>query len=113
MKHIDWAVQLFVLTPVVAFAGYRLARAVSVDDITKECRDLLYRWTYETGEPPKNYRRFLVDLIGCPICTGWWITITIGLICSSQLIDGPLVLHLLLAVSAAGGQCWLTLRESR
>lgn len=108
MKH---SVELLIITLVVALAGYRLARAVSVDDITKPIRDLLYRWTY--GElPPKRYRVFLLDLIGCPVCSGWWITITLGLVASAQLTDAPLIQHLLLAVAAAGGQCWLTVRES-
>lgn len=112
MKHMAEPVELLVLTLVVALAGYRLARAVSVDDITKPIRDLLYRWTYGTGKPPKNYRQFLFDLVTCPICTGWWITITLGLVTSMSLTDAPAVQHLLLAVAAAGGQCWLTVRES-
>lgn len=104
-------VELLVLTLVVALAGYRLARAVSVDDVTLPIRQGLYRWTYERGAP-KSYRVFLLDLINCPVCSGWWITIGLGLAASAQLTDAPITQHILLAIAAAGGQCWLTTREA-
>jgi len=125
--------ELLALTLVVAFAGYRMGRAVAQDEITEPFRKLLYRWTYEVPElvverefeeakedpdahqkpptRPKTGRRYVYTLFTCPLCIGFWITLAIGLVASAHLTDASLIQHLLLAVSATGIQAWMSLRE--
>jgi len=125
--------ELLALTLVVAFAGYRMGRAVAQDEITEPFRKMLYRWTYEVPErvverefeeskenpeannkpptKPRPERRYIYDLFTCPLCIGFWITLVIGLIASANLTDASWIQHLLLAVAATGVQAWMSLRE--
>jgi hypothetical protein len=56
----------------VGLAGARLARAVSVDAISKPLRDRLALWAYR--EDSRAWQRWLYDLAECPICSGTWLT---------------------------------------
>lgn len=123
--------ELLALTLVVAFAGYRMGRAVAQDEITEPFRKMLYRWTYEVSPAvvdrefeeseenednkpptrPRPEREYVYTLFTCPLCIGFWITLVIGLIASTHLSDASWVQHLLLAVSACGVQAWMSLRE--
>lgn len=125
--------ELLALTLVVAFAGYRMGRAVAQDEITEPFRKMLYRWTYEVPErvverefeeakedpdahqkpptKPRPERRYIYDLFTCPLCIGFWITLVIGLVASANLTDASWIQHLLLAVAATGVQAWMSLRE--
>lgn len=104
-------INLLALVVIVAFAGYRLARAVAVDEITSPFRRLLYRRAYESL-PPRRSRVFLSDLFSCPLCIGFWMTLVLGLVASTNFTDGSIFQHGLIAMASAGGQCLLNMRES-
>jgi hypothetical protein len=54
-----------------SLAAYRLARLVSVDDITEPLRTKVTDWLVGNGG---TYHRKLAELIGCPHCSGVWIS---------------------------------------
>lgn len=56
----------FTLFLILAFATYRLARAVALDDITEGGRQWMYR------KSTFGYR-----LISCPQCVGWWLAFVV------------------------------------
>jgi hypothetical protein len=87
---------------VLALASNRLARALTVDEITEPARERVLAWTRDhvSGEA----RRRLEQLIACPICMGWWTSIAL-----SVLTPGPRRLRR--GVAVAGAQVLLTLAE--
>ena len=60
---------------VIAFAADRLARAVSLDDITAPLRERLRG----TSPKPRGVRRMTADLVECPVCTGWWSSLLLSM----------------------------------
>src|SRR4051812_47566540 len=62
---------------VIALAATRLARAISVDDITEPWRQRLNRAADEAGDS-RRVIRFVADLVCCPICTGWWASLAVS-----------------------------------
>ncbi|HEX5029825.1 MAG TPA: DUF1360 domain-containing protein [Candidatus Eisenbacteria bacterium] len=59
----------------LALASYRLWRLVGVDSITEPFRDWVTRVDeYHSGRP-QNYREKLDELITCPWCLGFWVSI--------------------------------------
>jgi Protein of unknown function (DUF1360) len=89
---------------VIAFAAARLARAISVDEITGPWRARLQ----QTAKPPAGRRRavnrFVADLVNCPVCTGWWASLAVSAL-------WPGTQRLRRGVSVAGVQVLLTLAE--
>jgi hypothetical protein len=87
---------------VLALASNRLARAVTVDEITAPARQRLVAWADEHLSTAGRSR--LEQLITCPVCTGWWTSIGLSL-----LTPGPRRIRRGMAV--AGAQVLLTLAE--
>lgn len=123
--------ELLALILIVAFSGYRIARAITQDKITEEFRKKLFSWTYEVPDRvadqkfeeaetndhvkpptrPKKSHQYVYNLLTCPLCVGFWITLAIGLVASTQYTDGSVFHHLLVAIAATGVQAFLSLRE--
>jgi Protein of unknown function (DUF1360) len=90
---------------VIALAAARVARAISVDDITAPLRNRLTERAASEGDGKYHRaRQLLVDLICCPVCVGWWASLTM----SAMWPGGN---RLRRGVSVAGAQVMLTLAE--
>jgi hypothetical protein len=63
---------------VLALASERLARAISIDEITAPGRARLSRWAEADGE--SRARSWIVQLVHCPMCVGWWTSVGISLV---------------------------------
>ena len=87
---------------VLALASNRLARAVTVDEITGPTRERLLAWT--GSRLPAAGQERLEQLVNCPVCMGWWTSIGLSL-----LTPGPRRVRRGMAV--AGAQVLLTLAE--
>ena len=86
---------------VLALAASRIARAVSVDEITAPARRRLGDWaTRRHG----GAGRMLDELVHCPVCTGWWASLAVSAVAPGRQ-------RLLRGVSVAGMQVVLTLAE--
>ena len=91
---------------VIALAASRIARAVSVDEISAGFREQLTRSAErEIGSKFRDRgRRLLADLIGCPVCTGWWASIGLSLLWPGRF-------RMRRGLSVAGLQVLLTFAE--
>ena len=87
---------------VLALASNRLARAVTVDEITEPARQRVLGWAGEHLSAAGRSR--LEQLITCPVCMGWWTSIALSL-----LTPGPRRVRRGMAI--AGAQVLLTLAE--
>jgi hypothetical protein len=80
------------LAVLLAFAVYRVARLIAVDDITEEFRVRLGRWAYDPDEVTivndeavegawrSRGRRYLHNLLTCPFCLGvWFAMLAVGI----------------------------------
>ena len=91
---------------VIALAASRIARAVSVDEISAGLREQLARAAERKRGSAlgDRARRSLADLVACPVCTGWWASIV-----ASMLWPGRFRVRR--GVSVAGLQVLLTFAE--
>ena len=107
---------------IAGLLGYRLARLIAVDAITEPLRNRMARWAYpktliaHTDSPPEpaprhKGREFLFDLVSCIHCVGVWVTVPASLVISSQLINASILVHLAIAVAAAGLESYLASRS--
>jgi hypothetical protein len=87
---------------VLALAASRLARAVSVDEITAPARGRVSQWASRCGH--RGLPRWLDRLICCPLCTGWWFSMAVSLLAPGRQ-------RVLRGVSVAGAQVMLSLAE--
>jgi hypothetical protein len=98
------------LSPVlVGLAGARLARAVSVDEITKPLRDRLALWAYRPDAV--GWQRWLYDLVECPICSGTWLTAGAYAVSRYGKRRGPLNEELVTLAAAMGVHVLATLAD--
>jgi hypothetical protein len=88
---------------VIALAAARLARAISIDDVTEPLREWLRRSADEAGGA-RRIRQFARDLVCCPVCLGWWISLG-----TSALWPGPHRFRR--GLSVADAQVLITLAE--
>lgn len=88
---------------VVALAAGRLARAISVDEVAEPIRARLDAWASADGDDHAA-RRFLADLVRCPVCVGFWASLA-----TSAAWPGRMKVRR--GVAAAGVQVLLTLAE--
>ena len=59
---------------VVGLAAFRGARAVTHDEISRTFRDrTLVDWGFGSGPSPR--REFIVTLVRCPLCLGFWLAV--------------------------------------
>lgn len=112
---------LVVAILVCGLAGYRLARAVAVDDISAPLREWLHDQAYEVGPDPAypsaapfipsvmtDTRRpwsWLYGLADCPFCAGFWITLALYAFWVN-VTGWPRAV--VAALAATGVQAWLT-----
>jgi hypothetical protein len=90
---------------VIALAAARVARAISVDGITEPLRDRLRGRAASDGDGKlQKASELLVDLVCCPVCVGWWASLTM-----SALWPGGNRLRR--GVSVAGAQVMITFAE--
>ncbi len=90
---------------VIALAAGRVARAISVDQVTQPTRDRIDRWASMAAPSRRRRARQTVsELIHCPVCVGWWTSLA-----TSAMWPGRMRLRRGLAV--AGVQVLMTLGE--
>jgi hypothetical protein len=90
---------------VIALAAARVARAISVDGITEPLRDRLRaRAASEGNGKHQKATELLVDFVCCPVCVGWWASLTMSLL-------WPGGNRLRRGVSVAGAQVMITFAE--
>jgi hypothetical protein len=87
---------------VLALGANRLARAISVDEITAPARAAAARWT--DGNLPAGAAQRLQDLVECPVCVGWWTSIAVSLWAPGER-------RVQRGIVVAGAQVLLTLAE--
>jgi hypothetical protein len=62
---------------VLGLAANRLARAVAVDEISAPLRSRVRRWA--ASRRGDVVAEKIAELIGCPVCTGWWTSVAVSL----------------------------------
>jgi hypothetical protein len=87
---------------VLALAATRLARVISIDEITAPVRRRMEEWAEGSSAP--TWRTWSVELVRCPVCVGWWASLAISLAAPGRH-------RLLRGVSVAGLQVLLALFE--
>jgi Protein of unknown function (DUF1360) len=90
-------------TIVIGLAAGRLARAISVDEITEPLRARVDRWAAASG-PSRGARQRVAEFVSCPVCVGWWTSLAMSLAWPGRM-------RLRRGVAAAGVQVLLTLTE--
>lgn len=86
---------------VIALAAARVARAISVDEISAPLRARLEQAASQDG---RRAARVLADLVRCPVCTGWWVSLGVSAL-------WPGTYRFRRALSVAGVQVLITLAE--
>src|SRR5690349_11682951 len=89
---------------VIALAAERVARAVSIDDVSAGWRQRMQSRGESAGGSSNRLQRWVSEMITCPVCTGWWASLTL-----SMLWPGRYRVRRGLAV--AGAQVILTFAE--
>jgi hypothetical protein len=87
---------------VLALGANRLARAISVDEITEPVRSATADWAGR--RLPAGAAQRLKDLVECPVCVGWWTSLAVSLWAPGER-------RLQRGVAIAGAQVLLTLAE--
>lgn len=88
----------------LALAGYRLTQLGVHDAILDPARDRVFDW--QTRRPESSVRAFVVTLISCVYCLGWWLSgavLAAYLLLTDQWTGAPLLLHGLEWLAVAGG----------
>lgn len=86
----------------LALASTRIARAISVDEITKSGRERLERAAARPGGA--RWLDWAHRLVDCPLCIGWWTSLAVSLVAPGRQ-------RLLRGAAVAGAQVMLTLAE--
>ena len=89
---------------VIALASARVARAISVDEITEPMRVRLNEVVGVGDQDCRRGRQLLVGLVNCPVCVGWWASFVL-----SALWPGRHRLRR--GLSVAGFQVLITMAE--
>lgn len=87
---------------VLALASNRLARAITVDEITEPARARSIAWGQQ--HLPAAAQQRLVQLIQCPVCMGWWTSILLSVVTPGRR-------RLRRGMAVAGAQVLLSLAE--
>jgi hypothetical protein len=87
---------------ILALASNRLARAITVDEITEPARARSIAWGQDHLSPSLQQR--LTQLIECPVCMGWWTSILLSLLTPGRR-------RLRRGMAVAGAQVLLSLAE--
>ena len=86
----------------LALASDRLARALSVDSVFESARARCDGWA--SAHPDARVPRWISSLVGCPLCTGWWISLGVSAVAPGRH-------RLLRGIAVAGAQVMLSLAE--
>ncbi|UQA95628.1 DUF1360 domain-containing protein [Streptomyces halobius] len=87
----------------LGFAGYRATQLAVHDTILDPVRDRIHAW--HERRPESATRTFVVTLISCVYCLGWWISgalLAAYLLTTDQWTGTPLLLHGLEWFAVAG-----------
>ncbi|MER6563318.1 DUF1360 domain-containing protein [Streptomyces sp. NPDC001027] len=101
--------------PVLALLGFAAYRATQLgvhDSILDPARDRLNAWY--AGNVDSNTRGFLVQLISCVYCLGWWLsgmTLLAYLLATGSWDDAPWLVHGIEWFAVAGVQALLNRRD--
>lgn len=93
---------------ILAFAGYRGTQLAVHDSILDPARDRIFAWHEKRIE--SKLRDFVVTLISCTYCMGWWISgaiLATYLLVTGQWHEAPLLVHGVEWLAVAGGQALL------
>ena len=78
----------------LALAGYRGTQLAVHDSILDPARDRVHAWHDKRLE--STARTFVVTLISCVYCTGWWVSgafLAVYLLATGQWNNAPLLVH--------------------
>lgn len=104
---------------IAGLAGYRLTRAVTTDTITEPLRRGLAAWAYPQeeleggGKSRHVVRQWLFNLLTCPLCLGFWITLSVALAFQAAIHWPGSLEALVVALAACGAQALATLVDGR
>lgn len=93
---------------ILGLASYRATQFVVHDSLLDGARNRLELWHAARSE--SGFRSFWRDLIGCPYCTGFWlslVTVLVYLTAAGQWGAAPLWIHAVECWAVAGGQALL------
>lgn len=93
---------LLVIVVIVALISFRMARALSMDEIGKPVRSRLENWAH--GKPDSKVRAWFCELVHCPHCTGVWISFVVSMVVTAQMLDVDFFVDLVIAGAAMGAQ---------
>jgi hypothetical protein len=79
-----------------SLAAYRLARLVTMDDLTKPARDRVWHWAME------HKRHRLAEFVTCPHCVGVWVAA--GVVSFTALRGVPGWRHVRTVLAVAGAE---------
>lgn len=100
----------------LGFAAYRATQLVVWDSIGDKLRGTpdswLERWYMDGIRPGRSnrFRTFVRQLVSCPYCTGWWLsmlTTLVYLTAAGQWGQAPLIVHAVECWTVAGIQALL------
>ncbi len=87
----------------LAFAGYRGTQLAVHDTILDPARDRIHEW--HEARPESRTREFVVSLISCVYCMGWWISgalLATYLLVTDHWAGTPLLVHGIEWLAVAG-----------
>lgn len=90
---------------ILGLASYRATQLVVHDSIGDGLRDRIELWHARKSE--SRIRTFVRSLIGCPYCSGWWlslVTVLVYLTVAGQWDAAPLWVHAIEAWAVMGIQ---------
>ncbi|MDN3056858.1 DUF1360 domain-containing protein [Streptomyces sp. SRF1] len=79
---------------VLGLAGYRATQLAVHDSILDPVRDRIYAW--HARRPESGPRTFVITLISCVYCMGWWISgalLATWLLATGTWDSAPLLVH--------------------
>lgn len=92
----------------LGLASYRATQLVVWDTIGDPVRSRIEMW--RVAKFDSRTRKFFHDLIRCPYCAGWWLsvlTLVVYLTAAGQWGSAPLIVHAIEAWAVAGVQALL------
>ncbi|MFF1965458.1 DUF1360 domain-containing protein [Streptomyces sp. NPDC058232] len=87
----------------LALAGYRGTQLAVHDSILDPARDRVHDWRQR--RPDSTARTFVVTLISCVYCTGWWVSgalLLTYLLVTDQWDQAPFLVHGIEWLAVAG-----------
>ncbi|MFJ4846299.1 DUF1360 domain-containing protein [Streptomyces sp. NPDC088733] len=87
----------------LGFAGYRGTQLLVHDSILDPACDRVFAW--QQARPDSKRRDFVVTLISCVYCTGWWVAgalLATYLLATGRFDGAPLLVHGIEWLAVAG-----------